>query len=64
MSNGDVSLDKPKVLLMVPAGLAAINVYGATINTALNIPINQFGKKIPSLPAIRWDQASEIDCLI
>ena len=44
-SYGNVSLDKPKVLLMAPTGVAAINIDGKTIHTALNIPIIQFGKK-------------------
>ena len=45
LSYGNVSLDKPNILLMAPTGVAAINIDGATIHTALNIPINQFRKK-------------------
>ena len=46
LSYGNVSLDKPKVLLMAPTGVAAINIDGITIHTTLNIPINQFVKTI------------------
>ena len=49
LSYGNVSLDKPKVLFMAPTGVAAINIDGTTIHNALNIPINQFGKKISPL---------------
>ena len=45
LSYGNVSLDKPNILLMAPTGVAAINIDGATIHTVLNIPINQFRKK-------------------
>ena len=46
LSYGNVSLDKTKVLLMTPTGVAATNIAGTTLHTALNIPINQFGKKL------------------
>ena len=49
LSYGNVSLDKPKVLFMPPTGVAAINIDGTTIHNALNIPINQFGKKLSPL---------------
>ena len=49
LSYGNVSLDKPKVLLMAPTGVAAINIDGTTIHTALNIPINHSGKKLSPL---------------
>ena len=49
LSYGNVSLDKPKVLLMAPTGAAAINIDGTTIHTALNRPISQFGKKVSPL---------------
>ena len=44
LSYGNVSLDKSKVLLMTPTGVAAINIDGTTIHTALNIPTSRFGK--------------------
>ena len=44
LSYGNVSLDKPKVLLMASTGAAAVNIDGTIIHTALNRPINQFGK--------------------
>ena len=46
LSYGNVSLDKPKVLLMTSTGAAAINIDGTTIHIALNRSINQFGKKL------------------
>ena len=49
LSYGNVSVDKPKVLLMAPTGVAAINIDGTTIHTALNIPIGSFGKNLPPL---------------
>ena len=45
LSYGNVSLDKRKVLLMAPTGVATINIDGTTMHTALNIPISQFRKK-------------------
>ena len=48
-SYGNVLLDKPEVLLMAPTGVAAINIDGTTIHTALNIPVGHFGKNLPSL---------------
>ena len=44
LSYGNVSLDKSKVLLMTPTGVAAINIDGTTIHTALNIPTSRFEK--------------------
>ena len=49
LSYGNVSVDKPKVLLMAPTGVTAINIDGTTIHTALNIPIGSFGKNLPPL---------------
>ena len=49
LSHGNVSLDKPKVLLITTTGVPAINIDGTTIHTALNIPINQFEKKLSPL---------------
>ena len=34
---------------MAPTGVAAINIDGTTIHTALNIPVGYFGKNLPSL---------------
>ena len=48
-SYGNVSLDKTKVLLMAPTGVAAIIIDGTTIHTALNIPVDHFGKNLPLL---------------
>ena len=49
LSYGNISLDKPKVLLMASAGVATINIDGTTKDTALNIPTNQFGKNLAPL---------------
>ena len=40
------SLDKPKVLLIAPTGVAAININGTTMHTALGLPL---GKKYTQL---------------
>ena len=53
LSYRNVSVDKPKVLLMVPAGVAAVNIDGGTIHTALNIPTGHFGKNLPSFSDAR-----------
>ena len=42
--------DVPKVLPLAPTGVAAINISGTVINSALAIPINIFGDSIGSLP--------------
>ena len=34
---------------MAPTGIAAIDIDGATIHTALNIPVGHFGKNLLSL---------------
>ena len=49
LSYGNSSVHNPKVLLMAPTGVAAINIDGTTIHTALNIPVGHFGKNLPSL---------------
>ena len=48
-SYGNVPLDKAKVLLMTPTGVAGINTDGTMIHTAQNIPVCHFGKNLPSL---------------
>ena len=40
--------DKPTVLLTAPTGVAAINIDGTTINTALAIPKNT-GDVLPAM---------------
>ena len=37
LSYGNMSVDKPKVLLMAPSGVTAINIEGTTLHSALNI---------------------------
>ena len=34
-----MTLDKPKVLLVAPTGVAAVNIDGTTIHTSLGIPV-------------------------
>ena len=41
--------DNPKVLLLVPTGVAAINIEGMTIHSGLGIPIGHHGKHVPRL---------------
>ena len=42
-------LEKAKVLLLAPAGVAAMNIGGTTIHTGLNIPVGCFRKHVPPL---------------
>ena len=44
-----MTLDKPKVLLVAPTGVAAVNIDGTTIHTALGIPVGRYGKNLPKL---------------
>ena len=41
--------EKPKVLLLAPTGVAAINIEGTTIHSGLGIPIGHHGKNVPRL---------------
>ena len=43
------SPDKPKVLILAPAGVAAININGTTINLGLSIPPYVNGYTLPRL---------------
>ena len=49
LSYGDVVIEKPKVLLMAPTGIADIQVDGTTIHTGLGIPVGCFGTKLSLL---------------
>ena len=42
-------LEKPRVMLLAPTGIAAINIGGNTIHSGLSIPVNQYGKTVPKL---------------
>ena len=39
----------PKVLLLAPTGVAAIDIDGTTIHNGLGIPVGYFGKILPRL---------------
>ena len=41
--------DKPKVLLLAPTDVVAINIEGMTIHSGLGIPIGHHGKHVPRL---------------
>ena len=41
--------EKAKVLMLAPTGVVAVNVAGATIHSALGIPVGNFCKTIPKL---------------
>ena len=43
------SPDKPKVLILAPTGVAAININGTTINSGLSIPPYVNGYTLPRL---------------
>ena len=48
LSHAPMNPELPTVLLMAPTGVAAINIDGTTINTALAIPV-QTGDNVPSM---------------
>ena len=63
-----MTLDKPKVLLVAPTGVAAVNINGTTIHTSLRIPVGRYGKNLPRLndkkrPALR-NNLCELQALI
>ena len=45
----NTTLDKPKILILGTTGVAAINVDGTTVHSALQIPVSNFGKNCPQL---------------
>ena len=49
ISSKSTTLDKPKILILGTTGVAAINVDGTTIHSALQIPVSNFGKNCPQL---------------
>ena len=48
--HGPLNPDVPVVLLLAPTGVAAINIGGTVINSALGIPKDVFGEHIGFLP--------------
>ena len=44
-----MTVNKPKVLLVAPTGVAAVNIDGTTIHTSLGIPVGRYGKNLPRL---------------
>ena len=42
-------MDKPKVLIVATTGVAAVNIDGTTICSALHIPVGYFGRNLPGL---------------
>ena len=48
LSHASMNPELPTVLLMAPTGVAAINIDGTTINTALAIPV-QTGDNVPAM---------------
>lgn len=49
LSYQNVPVVKSKVLVMAPTGVAAVNMEGTTLHSALNIPIGYFGQNLPPL---------------
>jgi len=49
LSHGLAHIDKPKVLLLAPTGVAAVNISGTTIHSALGIPVECRGLQVPKL---------------
>ena len=60
--------DKPKVLVLAPIGVAAINVDGTTIHSALGIPVNCKTQTLPKLSDAKRSELrnlySEIEVII
>ena len=61
-------LEKSKILLLAPAGVAAINIGDTAIHTGLNIPDGCFGKHLPPLSdkirSMLRNRLSEVKVLI
>ena len=49
LAYGSSHIEKPTVLLLAPTGVAAINVNGTTIHSALGIPIECRGFTVQDL---------------
>ena len=49
LSYRNSELEKTKVLLLAPTGVAAIHIDGTTIHTDLNILVGRFEKHLPPL---------------
>lgn len=43
------SLDKPNILLLALTAVAAVNIDGTTIHSALHTPVGYFGRNLPDL---------------
>ena len=41
--------EKPRIMRLAPTGVAAINIEGTTIHSALGIPVRRYGNTIPKL---------------
>ena len=50
LSYGSSFIDKPKVLLQAPTGVAAVAINGSTIHSALSIPTECKVLTVPKLP--------------
>ena len=49
ISQKTATLHKPQLLILAPTGVDAINVAGITMHTALQTPMETFGKTLPEL---------------
>ena len=62
------TLEKPKVLLIAPTGVAAVNIDGTTIHTALGLPCKKCGINLPRLSdkrrAALRNKLSEVSAVI
>jgi len=50
LSYGSSHIEKPNILLLAPTGVAAVNINGTTIHSALGIPIDTKGLTLNKLP--------------
>ena len=49
LAYGSSCIEKPNVLLIAPTGVAAVNINGTNIHSALEIPVDARGLNIPKL---------------
>ena len=49
LSSQKRSVEKPKVSLIPPTGVAVINIEELTVHSALSVPIGCSGKNLPPL---------------
>ena len=68
LSYGSPQIKKPNILLLAPTGVAAVNINGTTIHSALGIPIDAKGLTLNKLSDKRRcklrEQLSDVKALV